>query len=81
MIPKYLWQCKDLDQQLAWCEAALLAGRTLSDPGLFLGGADPDKVIRRLRKKHKIKTVRVPRTDAAGVVHKVLGWQIEKSKP
>lgn len=80
MTPKHLWQCQNLDEQVAWCEARPLAGATLSDPGLFVGGADPDKVIRRLRKKHDIMTVRTERKDAAGTVHKVIGWKIRKTE-
>ncbi|TXH15838.1 MAG: hypothetical protein E6R03_06510 [Hyphomicrobiaceae bacterium] len=76
MTPKHLWQCQNLDEQVAWCEARLLAGATLSDPGIWLGGADPDTVIRQLRKKHDIQTVRCERKDAAGTTHKVTGWKL-----
>jgi len=78
-LPRKLWQCQDFGEQVRWVEAALNAGKTLSDPGLFLGGADPDAIIRRLRKAGlAIKTVHVPTRDADGELHRSVAWRLFK---
>lgn len=76
-LPSALYQCKSFDQQCAWVQAQLERGRTLTDPGIWLGGADPDKVIRFLRKKGlAIKTVRKATVDAAGERHSSVAWRL-----
>jgi hypothetical protein len=39
-VPKHLYQCTNVEMQKAWIKRPLLAGRTLSDSGLWLGGVD-----------------------------------------
>jgi hypothetical protein len=73
---KKLWQCKTRKEQLAWCEAKLKAGFTLTDPGLFVAGVNPDSIIRSLRQKMKIKTIQISTEDAAGILHKVPAWRL-----
>ena len=48
-VPKKLWQCDTFAEQVAWCRAKLEEGKTLTDPGIWCGGADPDKIIKRSR--------------------------------
>lgn len=74
-----LWQCKSLEDQLAWMEKALDAGMTLTDSGLFLGGVDnPEGAIERLI----AKGVDIERTtkkvvDAAEIEHDDLAWRVK----
>lgn len=77
-----LWQCKSFDEQVLWVRTKLQAGATLSDPGIWLGGADPDKIIRKLRRDGMdIETVKVELKDAADEVHKdVLAWRLKPAE-
>lgn len=76
-IPKHLWQCNDFDAQCRWVAARLHEGMTLTDPGIYLGGADPDKVIRKLRGGGlEIKTVRKRVVDAADEAHMSIAWRL-----
>ncbi|MDM7321751.1 MAG: hypothetical protein P3W87_000355 [Gammaproteobacteria bacterium] len=70
--------CNTFSQQKAWCEGRLLSNETLTYPQIFLGGADPERILRALRKEGlPIKTVYVETVDAAGHVHpKTLAWRI-----
>ncbi|WP_126448222.1 hypothetical protein [Sulfuricystis multivorans] len=73
--------CETFEEQAEWCRNALLAGKTLTYPGIFLGGGDPDRIIRHLRRKvgMPIKTVYVKTIDAAGTVHpRTLAWRLEE---
>ena len=78
-MKKHLWQCDTFAEQKAWCKAQFELGRTLTDPGIWLGGADPDRVVRALRRNGMpLKTCRVVAIDAAGERHpKTLAWRIE----
>lgn len=73
-----LYQCETFDQQKKWCADRLMDGCTLTDPQIFLGGANPDRIIRALRKDGMdIRTVYVKTIDAAGRVHKkTLAWRL-----
>lgn len=77
---KKLYQCESFQEQKAWVREKLLEGATLTDPFLFLAGADPDRIIRALRRDGlPIKTVRVRTIDAAGAEHpRTLAWRIEQ---
>lgn len=76
-VPQHLWQCKDFDTQCRWVAARLHEGLTLTDPGIWLGGADPDKVIRKLRAGGlEIKTVRKRVVDAADEAHMSIAWRL-----
>lgn len=77
-LPEKLAYCSSFEQQVEWCRRALEAGRTLTDPQLWIAGCDPDKVIRRLRKLGMaIKTVYVKTVDAEGEVHpRTLAWRL-----
>jgi hypothetical protein len=77
---KKLWQCETFAEQVDWCRLRLLEGHTLTDPAIWLGGAEPDSVIRALRKEGlAIETIRVKTVDAAGEVHpKTLAWRCQK---
>ena len=77
-----LWQCKSFEEQVLWVKTKLEAGATLSDPGIWLGGADPAKIIRKLRKGGMdIETVKVELKDAADEVHKdVLAWRLKPAE-
>lgn len=75
-----LYQCDTFDDQVTWCRSALEAGKTLTDPGVWVAGADPDKIIRHLRRKGMpIDTLRVKVKDAAGETHAVPAWRIRRS--
>lgn len=75
--PSKLWQCKDFESQCLWVATRLNEGRTLSDPGIWLGGADPDAVIRKLRKDGlDIETTRVRVVDAADEEHLSIAWRL-----
>jgi hypothetical protein len=80
-IPQSLWQCETFEQQKAWCRKKFEEGHTLSDPGIWNGGGDPDRIVRALRKEGlKLETCRVPRRDAAGQIHpKTLAWRLPVS--
>ena len=77
-LPKNLWQCDTKEEQIAWCKAQLEAGKTLTDPGIFLAGAEPDRIIRTLRRRGMpIKTCYVKTVDAGGNVHsRTLAWRL-----
>lgn len=77
-LPQKLAFCSSFDEQVAWCRRALEQGRTLTDPGLWISGCNPDKVIRKLRRQGlAIKTVYVKTVDAAGEVHpRTLAWRL-----
>ena len=62
-----------------WVREALLAGQTLTDPGLWIAGVDdPAAMMRSLRKEGMlIKTSRKTVTDAAGEKHRVPAWHLE----
>lgn len=79
-MKKHLWQCRTFEEQKQWCLKQLLDGKTLTDPGIWIGGADPDMIIESLRKDGvQIKTCYVPYTDASGIVHpETLAWKIEQ---
>jgi hypothetical protein len=69
--PHKLWQCKHFTEQKAWCRRQIEAGHILTDPQIWLGGAEPENVIRALRRSGmKIETCRVKTIDAAGVIQK-----------
>jgi hypothetical protein len=74
----HLWQCKTFEDQTAWCRSALIAGHTLTAPGLWLGGADPDKVMQALRGSGmEIETCFVRTVDASNRVHpKTKAWRV-----
>lgn len=74
---KKLWQCESLDEQVHWCRMMLDDGKILSDPSIFVGGADGPTIMRILRKSGmNIKTCHVRTIDAAGTVHrKTLAWK------
>lgn len=78
--PVRLVDCKGADQQVAWIEHALRAGRTLSDSELWLAGVDrPQAVIARLRRGGcPITTTRKRVVDAADEVHSDLAWCLTK---
>lgn len=80
--PNKLWQCKGLDEQAAWCQAKLETGATLSDPGIWIAGADPKKIIRKLRREGlQIETVYIKTVDASGVKHpKTLAWRLKNPR-
>lgn len=78
-LPAALYQCQGLDEQCRWVEAQLNLGRTLTDPGIWLAGAEPDLVIRTLRQKGlAIKTVRKKVVDAADEAHMATAWRLYK---
>lgn len=73
-----LWQCSTFEEQTKWCRKMLESGRILSDPEIFLGGGDTDRIIRKLRKEGmKLVTTRKETTDASGVKHKSLAWVLQ----
>ena len=78
MRPIMLWQCNTFAEQKAWCLSQFEAGRTLTDPQIWIGGADPDKVVRALRRDGvPLKTCYVKTIDAAGGIHRrTLAWRI-----
>lgn len=79
-----LSHCNSDAERLDWCRQALLSGRTLTDPGLWVAGVDnPGAVIRKLRKEGlRVKTVYVRTVDAAGEVHpRTLAWRLETDIP
>ncbi len=75
--PERLTDCVTVEQQSAWIERALRAGRVVSDSGLWLGGvARPERVIAQLRKAGcPISTTKKRVVDAANEVHMDLAWQ------
>lgn len=76
-LPKHLYQCTTFESQCQWVSTQLKLGRTLTDPGIWLGGADPDKVIRKLRADGmEIKTVRKKVVDAADESHMATAWRL-----
>lgn len=76
---RHLYQCKTFAEQKEWCRSQFERGSTLTDSQIFLGGADPHKIIRALRRSGmKLLTIRVPTVDAGGVKHlKTLAWKVE----
>lgn len=80
-VPKHLWQCESFAEQKAWCKARFESGTTLSDPHIWLGGADPDKIVRALRRDGMpLETCRVTTIDAAGTAHpKTLAWRLTRN--
>lgn len=82
MQGKKLFECPSFKEQKDWARKRLLEGKTLTDPELWLGGADPDRVIRALRRQGlPIETCRVRTIDAAGQVHpKTLAWRLKKAE-
>ena len=80
-MKKHLWMCDTIGEQKQWILDKLLEGETITDAGMFIDGiADPQKIIRQLRKEgHPIVTVYVPLTDATGTVHpKCLAWRTKQ---
>lgn len=82
-IPAALYQCTTVDQQKAWIKRALLAGRVLSDSGLWLGGVDhPERLIAALRREGmKVYTTTKKVVDAADEEHDDLAWTLAASDP
>ncbi len=80
-VPKHLWQCETFAQQKAWCRQQFELGRTLTDPGIWLAGADPDAIIRALRRAGMpLQTCYVKTVDAADVEHpRTLAWRLKDS--
>ncbi len=77
--PELLTDCSTVEQQSAWIERALRAGRVVSDSGLWLGGVDrPERVIAQLRKAGcPISTTKKRVVDAADEVHMDLAWRLK----
>lgn len=81
--PSELWQCKTPKEQLAWCIQRWDVGKTLSDTGLWLGGAAPETIVRNARRHYKkqglkLNLVYVAQRDAAGKLHpKIPAWKLE----
>jgi len=82
-VPKHLYQCTTVDLQTAWIKRALLAGRVLSDSGLWLGGVDhPERIIKKLRAAGMaVETTKKKVVDAAGEEHNDLAWRITEGTP
>jgi hypothetical protein len=78
-IPDDLHQCHTKELQTAWIKRALLAGRTVSDSGLWLAGVDhPEVVIFNLRESGmRIKVTTKKVTDAANEKHQDLAWVLD----
>lgn len=78
-LPKKLALATD---KAEWVVAALKAGCTLSDSGMWLGGVDnPQGLIRQLRKQGMgITTTRKRVQDAAGEYHNDLAWKLTMPK-
>jgi hypothetical protein len=76
--PRQLYQCETLAMQTAWVRSALLAGRVLSDSGLWLGGVDrPAEVIETLRAEGLLVVTTTKRVvDAADEAHDDLAWTL-----
>lgn len=76
--PRHLYQCANVEMQKAWIKRALLAGRTLSDSGLWLGGVDrPEKVIAALRADGlAVETTTMSVIDAADEEHIDVAWRL-----
>ncbi|MCX8016519.1 MAG: hypothetical protein N2690_01255 [Rhodocyclaceae bacterium] len=64
---------------MAWVRQALQQGRTLTDPGLFVAGADGVRIMRQLRREGMpIKTVYIKTVDASGTAHpRTLAWRLD----
>lgn len=78
-LPTALYRCKTFEEQCLWVRRQLELGRTLTDPGIWLAGAEPDTIMRALRKAGlAIKTVKKAITDAAGDRQRVLAWRLYK---
>lgn len=77
-MKKRLWQCGTFDEQKRWCLSQLLAGKTLTEHGIWLGGAEPDRIVESLRRDGvRIKTCYVSCTDANDTVHQdMVAWKI-----
>lgn len=80
-VPKHLYQCGNVEMQKAWIKRALLAGRTLSDSGLWLAGVDrPEQVVAALRADGlAIETTTASVVDAADETHDDLAWRLPQS--
>lgn len=75
---KYLWECKTLKEQKQVCLKLLQAGKVLTDIDIWLGGADPDEIIKALRKDGvPLESCYVSRYDASDTRRKVLAWRIK----
>lgn len=76
--PEQLYQCKSREDQLAWIERALRAGRTLTDSGLWLAGVDrPQEAMASLRRSGlAIETTSKKVVDAADEEHDDLAWRL-----
>lgn len=77
-VPNRLVDCKTPKQQQAWIEAALTAGKALSDSDLWLAGVDqPQRVIAKLRRAGcRILTTTKRVVDAADEEHHDLAWKL-----
>ena len=80
VLPTKLAYCLTEEQRLAWVRAALLAGRTVTDVGLWLGGVDdPKALVRRIMRGHcPVLTFSKKVQDAAGECCTVMAWRLRE---
>lgn len=82
-IPEKLFNCATSGERLGWIKRALLAGHTLTDTGLWLGGVDrPESAIATLRERGlsiEVTTKKV--VDAADEEHDDLAWRLAGQVP
>lgn len=64
--------------KVAWVRAALLAGFTVSDTGMWVAGVDnPQGLVRKLRKEGMaVLTTRKRLQDCEGVWYNDLAWRL-----
>ena len=79
-LPRKLAYCATDEQRLSWVRAALLAGRTVTDVGLWLGGVDDPKALVRqiMRENFPVLTFRKKVLDAAGECCTVMAWRLRE---
>ncbi len=81
-IPEHLYQCNSFKQQKDWCRRTFIAGKTLTEPFLWIKGVDqPLRIIQSLRKEGmEIEDLQVAIKDAEGVVHSdAPAWRIKNN--
>lgn len=81
-IPEHLYQCNSFKQQKDWCHKALIDGKTLTEPFLWIKGVNqPWRIIQSLRKSGLvIEDLRVSTKDAEGIIHtNTPAWKINNN--